>query len=32
MALVNGGFSHYMDMKKFKKKIFFSETASPILK
>ena len=31
MALVNRGFLHYMDMKKFIKKIF-SETAGPILK
>ena len=31
MALVNGGFLHYTDMKKFLKKIFF-ETAGPILK
>ena len=32
MTLVNGGFLHYMDMKKFLKKIFFSETAGQILK
>ena len=31
MALVNEGFSHYMDMKKFLK-IFLSETAGQILK
>ena len=30
MALVNGGFSHYMDMKKFLKKIF-SKTAFEII-
>ena len=36
MALVNGGFLHYTDMKKFmsvyRKKILFSETAGQILK
>ena len=32
MALVNGGFLHYRDMKKLLKKIFFSETAGQILK
>ena len=32
MALVNGGFLHYMDMKKFLKKLFFSKTACQILK
>ena len=31
MALVNEGFLHYTDMNKLKK-IFFSETAGPILK
>ena len=31
MALVNGGFLHYKDMKKFLK-MFFSETAGQILK
>ena len=31
MALVNGGFLHYMDMKKFLK-ISFSETNGQILK
>ena len=32
MALLNVDFLHYTDMKKFKKKIFFSETAGQILK
>ena len=32
MALVNGGFLHYMDMKKFFKKTFCSKTDCPILK
>ena len=31
MALVNGGFLHYMDMKKKFLKNFFSETAGQIL-
>ena len=32
MALVNGGFLHYMDMKKFLKTLFFSKNAGQILK
>ena len=32
MALMNGGFLHYMDIRKFLKEIFFSETAGQILK
>ena len=32
MALVNGGFLHYIDMKKFLKNFFFPKTACQILK